>query len=244
MQMLLVAFSRRMCCSRVCSASRYAGCAVGVDGDADEAAGQLPLQPVADRHVAGVRAAEAVAGRRSAARSPRRCRRRTPPAARAASAPAGRRRRRPARRARAPARSAAQVADRAATRPGTAAARRRSRRRAGPPDRSATTTSMPSGTARVRTTSIVCGSASASTRNAPRLLRLAARWARVIASAAAVPSSSSEAFGDRQPGQVADHGLEVQQRLEAALGDLRLVRACRRCTSRGSPGRCAGSRPG
>ena len=30
--------------------------------------------------------------------------------------------------------------------------------------------------------------------------------------------------GRRQPGQVADHGLEVDQRLEPALGDLRLVR--------------------
>ena len=59
MQMLLVAFSRRMCCSRVCSASRYAGCAVGVPGDADQPAGQLPLQPGPDRHEAGVRAAEA-----------------------------------------------------------------------------------------------------------------------------------------------------------------------------------------
>jgi hypothetical protein len=35
------------------------GCAVGVDGDADQAAGHLPLEPVAHRHVAGVRAAEA-----------------------------------------------------------------------------------------------------------------------------------------------------------------------------------------
>ena len=30
--------------------------------------------------------------------------------------------------------------------------------------------------------------------------------------------------GGRQPGEVADHGLEVQQRLEPTLGDLRLVR--------------------
>ena len=45
-----------------------------------------------------------------------------------------------------------------------------------------------------------------------------------MASAAAVPSSSSEAPRGRQPGQVGDHGLEVEQRLQAALGDLRLVR--------------------
>ena len=70
---------------------------------------------------------------------------------------------------------------------------------------------------------MVCGSASASTTNgagrpstpgapgsSPRRRRCA--------------SSSSEAFGGRQPGEVGDHGLEVQQRLEPALADLRLVR--------------------
>ena len=46
----------------------------------------------------------------------------------------------------------------------------------------------------------------------------------VIASAAAVPSSSSEAPAVAQAGEVADDGLEVQQRLEPALGDLGLVR--------------------
>ena len=59
MQMLLVAFSRRMCCSRVCRASRYAGCAVGVDADPDQPPGQPALEPGTDRHEAGVRAAEA-----------------------------------------------------------------------------------------------------------------------------------------------------------------------------------------
>ena len=52
---------------------------------------------------------------------------------------------------------------------------------------------MPIASARVRTTSIVCGSASASTTNGPFALRLARRT-RVIASAAAVPSSSREAL--------------------------------------------------
>ena len=55
MQMFEVAFSRRMCCSRVCSASRYAGWRRKIDRDADEAAGHLPLEALTDRHVAGVR---------------------------------------------------------------------------------------------------------------------------------------------------------------------------------------------
>ena len=53
---------------------------------------------------------------------------------------------------------------------------------------------MPIASARVRTTSIVCGSASASTTNGPFALRLACRRTRVIASAAAVPSSSRDAL--------------------------------------------------
>jgi hypothetical protein len=52
--------------------------------------------------------------------------------------------------------------------------------------------------ARVRTTSIVCGSASASTTKGPDALRLARRT-RVIASAAAVASSSSDAFAVASP---------------------------------------------
>ena len=55
--MLLVAFSRRMCCSRVCSASRYALAAPAVDRDADDAPGERPLELVPRRHVRGVRAA-------------------------------------------------------------------------------------------------------------------------------------------------------------------------------------------
>ena len=57
-QMFDVAFSRRMCCSRVCSANRYADVAVGIDGHADEPAGQRALEPGTDRHESGVRAAE------------------------------------------------------------------------------------------------------------------------------------------------------------------------------------------
>ena len=57
---------------------------------------------------------------------------------------------------------------------------------------------MPSASARVRTTAIVCGSASASTTNGPGAFGLARRT-RVIASAAAVPSSSSEALAVGSP---------------------------------------------
>ncbi len=51
----------------------------------------------------------------------------------------------------------------------------------------------------------------------------ATRCAIVIASAAAVASSSSEALATVKPGQVADHRLVVQQRLQPALADLGLV---------------------
>ncbi len=58
---------------------------------------------------------------------------------------------------------------------------------------SPTWTSMPSGSARVRTTAIVCGWQSAATKKRFDLL-LHERLASVIASAAAVPSSSNEAL--------------------------------------------------
>ena len=54
------------------------------------------------------------------------------------------------------------------------------------------------------------------------------RCAIVIASAAAVPSSSSEALAISSPVRSHDHRLEVEQRLEPALGDLRLVGRVRR----------------
>ena len=58
-QMLLVAFSRRMCCSRVCSASRYALSPSASTETPDEPAGQAARELLAHGHVAGVRAAEA-----------------------------------------------------------------------------------------------------------------------------------------------------------------------------------------
>ncbi len=64
---------------------------------------------------------------------------------------------------------------------------------------SATTTSMPSASARVCTTAIVWANVSASTRKRSDLLFLFDRCASVIASAAAVPSSSSDAFAVGSP---------------------------------------------
>ena len=87
--------------------------------------------------------------------------------------------------------------------------------------------SIPRGSARVRSTSRVCGRQSASARNTLPAPPPAARRASVIASAAAEASSSREALATGSAGQVGDHRLEVQQRLQAALRDLWLVRRVR-----------------
>ena len=58
-QMLLVAFSRRMCCSRVCKREPERGAALRVDRDADEPARQRAPVLVAHREVRRVRTAEA-----------------------------------------------------------------------------------------------------------------------------------------------------------------------------------------
>ena len=91
--------------------------------------------------------------------------------------------------------------------------------------------SMPIGSARVATTAIVCGCVSASTKNADAGC-LVERRISVIASAAAVDSSSIDALAMSMPGEVADHGLEVEERLEPTLADLGLVGRVR-----GVPGR-------
>ena len=215
--------SRRMCCSRVCSASRYAGRPSASTETPTSRPGRCRSRPARDGHVAGVRAAveqrdaEALGGADDhvGARARR--------ATRAGSARAGRRRRRPARRARGPPRSAAAGRGSGRRRRGTAPARRTASPSGRPSARSATTTSMPIASARVRTTSIVCGSASASTTNGPVAFVFAAAHQRHrLGGGGALVEQRG--VGGRQPGQVADHGLEVEQRLEPALGDLRLVR--------------------
>ena len=92
-------------------------------------------------------------------------------------------------------------------------------------------TSMPIGSARAATTAIVCGWVSASTKNA-RAACLVERRISVIASAAAVDSSSIDALAMLHPGQVRDHRLEVEERLEPPLADLGLVRRVGRVPGR------------
>ena len=88
------------------------------------------------------------------------------------------------------------------------------------------------------------GSASASTTKRRRPPCGCARRTSVIASAAAVRLVEQRRVGRRQAGQVGDHGLEVEQRLEPALARSPAGTACRRCTRPGSRARCAGSPAG
>ena len=123
-------------------------------------------------------------------------------------------------------------------------ARRSSRPRAGPSARSATTTSMPSGSARVRTTSMrLRKHVGVDDEAVARAFDGRARHS-VIASAAAVRLVEQRRVGDRQAGEVGDHRLEVEQRLEPALARSPAGTACRRCTRPGSRARCAGSTGG
>ena len=92
---------------------------------------------------------------------------------------------------------------------------------------------MPSGSARVVSTSIVCGKHESATKNCgapamPSIRRPCTRWSIAIASAAAVASSSSEALATCMPVRSRHHRLEREQRFEAALRDFRLVRRIRR----------------
>jgi hypothetical protein len=88
-------------------------------------------------------------------------------------------------------------------------------------------TSIPSGAARVAITSIVCGNTSAATPKRRELLFADAhaerhcfgRCGRLV---------EHRRVGDGHAGHVRDHRLEVDERLEAALRDLRLVRRIRR----------------
>ena len=172
---------------------------LGVDGHADQPAGQVPLEAGGDRHVAGVRAAveerdaEALGGADDdvgaelAGRLEQREREQV--GGHDELARRARRRPRPARAGRGSGRR----------RRGTAAARRRARPSGRPSARSATTTSMPIASARVRTTSMVCGSASASTTNGPGRLAVARGVPASSPRPTAVPSSSREALAVGRP---------------------------------------------
>ena len=97
--------------------------------------------------------------------------------------------------------------------------------------RSPTTSSMPIGSARAATTAIVCGWVSASTKNAAAAClvdrrierhRLGRRGGLV----------EHRRVGDLHAGEVRDHRLEVEERLEPALADLGLVRRVGRVPGR------------
>ena len=196
--------------------------AVGVDRDADQPAGQLPLEAGADGEVAGVRAAEAErhaealggadgdVGADLAGRAEQGQREQVGGDDDQGAA----RRARPRRRRRG--------RGRARTRPGTAPARRRRRRRAAARTRSCTTTVEPerrgAGADDVEGLRQHVGVDDERRRRAS-----AARCASAIASAAAVASSSSDAPATGRPVRSSTIGLEVEQRLEPALADLGLV---------------------
>ena len=198
--MLLVAFSRRMCCSRVCSASRSAGRPPAVDRHADEPAGQRPLVRVAAREERGVRSAvaerhaEALRGAdddvgADLARRPEQARARAGRPRPATSPPCSwtcaRRSRR--RRARAP------------LEPGYCSSTPNSpSRRAGPSPGRRPRPRCRAARPGSATTAIVCGWQSRSTKNVSPAFG-ASRWHIAIASAAAVASSSSDALARSIP---------------------------------------------
>ena len=182
-----------------------------------------PYRPHAGRH--------SPSARQSAAPSRSRCRRRVRRARRAASAPADRRRRRPARPWRAAPRSPAAgraprrtCPDIAASAPNTSALSRSVR---GSP----TISFQPSGSARVRSTASVCGCTSRideerfclRLRGALGQRHRFGRGGRLV---------EQRGVGDVEPGEIADHGLEVEQRLQPALADLRLIRRIGRVPGR------------
>ena len=216
--------SRRMCCSRVCSASRYAGRPSASTETPTRRPGRCRSSPARDGHEAGVRAAveqrdaEALRGADHDVGAER------ARATRAGSAPAGRRRRRPG----APRSWAASIDRRAGRGPGrrrrgTARARRTARRRAARRRGRRRRPRCPSprrGCGRPRWSAAARRRRRRTGRSA--LLVAAAYQRHRLGGRGALVEQRR--VGGRQPGEVADHGLEVEQRLEPALGDLRLVR--------------------
>ena len=228
-QMFEVAFSRRMCCSRVCNAMRSAG--------RPRASTETPMiRPGVWRLYASRVAKNAACGPPNPIGTPKRWA--LPTTTSAPNAPGGSTRQSARRSAAKTARPFAActrstIADGSrnapldpgywtsapntspskaswpkASRPNPrwAADRRWSRSKASPPKASRpnarygspTTTSIPSGAARVRITAMVCGWQSASTKNRADF-DFDTRRAIAIASAAAVASSSSEALASSIP---------------------------------------------
>ena len=112
-----------------------------------------------------------------------------------------------------------------------------------PSDRSATTTSMPIASARVRThVDRLRQRVRVDDERTGRLAVAAAYQRHRLGDRGALVEQGG--VGGGQAGQVADDGLEVEQGLEPALRDLGLVRRVGGVPARGPRGRCAGSRPG
>jgi len=210
-QMLEVAFSRRICCSRVCSASRYAG-SPRASTDKRRGGRERALQRIAHRHIGGVSRQKPIA-RQSAARSDRDVgaefagRRRSVSASRSAATTAAR----PSPAAlRSPGRRAPRLNYRFCSNAPNISALSRSVR--GSP-----TIKFPrSGSARVRSTATSAGVL----RHRRRMtLPLPAR----ARSASAICLGCSRGLiehdgGDVEPSQIADHGLEVEQSFQPAPG--------------------------
>jgi hypothetical protein len=166
-QMLLVAFSRRMCCSRVCRARRVAGRPAASTETPTRRPGRDRLQPLG-------RAMKPAWGPPKPMGTPKRWV--EPTTTSAPSSPGGtsstrragrlRRRRGPRRRGRA--RSSRREVGTSPEVPGTGPAPRSTSRGPGRRIGSPTITSMPSGSARVATTAMVWGWQSASTKKVRR----------------------------------------------------------------------------
>ena len=200
-QMLLVAFSRRMCCSRRLQREPQRDVPGIVSRHTDEATRQRARVRRLRRDEPGVRAAEAERDAEPLCRSDDDVRALFARGRdEAAGEEVGRDHRRARRR---PARGLDERASGPGSRPsstGSARARRTARRhRAIRAAASPTSTTMPSGSARVCTTAIVCGWQPASTTNRSEAEDGASRRAIAIASAAAVGSSRSEAFASSIP---------------------------------------------
>ncbi len=240
-QMLDVAFSRRMCCSRVCRASRCAG--------RPAASTDTPTsRPGRDRRNSSRVARKPACGPPKPRGTPKRCddptRRRRParPAGRAGCRPAGRWRRRPGRRRRAP---PAMIGRRSRTTPdvpgccssdaegvggvevgGRIADHDLDAERLGAGGHHGDGLRMALGVDEEHAARVAC-------RAAQQGHRLGGRGGLV----------EHGGVGDLHAGEVAHHRLEVEERLEPALADLGLVGRVGRVPGRGSRGRCAGSRP-
>ncbi len=172
------------------------GGTVGIDGDADQTPGQLPFEAGPGCEIAGVRAAEpertpkrwVVPTAMSAPNSPGVFSRVS--ASRSAATTTCAPRSWAASTTGARSRTAPDAPGYCTSTPNTSPSGRGWAK-------SCSTTRRPSGTARVRTTSSVCGNASTSTRKVSPFFT--ARWASAMASAAAVDSSSIDAPATGRP---------------------------------------------